>query len=175
MDYGEANTMSEDQDLVRISSIHKSKGLEYPIVFVSKIHQKFNLRDGNGSMIFHGDYFIGADHIDPVYRTRKKTILKNLIKNQMTRESLGEELRVLYVAMTRAREKLIITGVVKDADKTLDKYRGSAKQLAADGMLSFADSENIKNYLDMIMPVCLMDSDKLKGCLLYTSDAADEL
>lgn len=74
MDYGEANTMSEDQDLVRISSIHKSKGLEYPIVFVSKIHQKFNLRDGNGSMIFHGDYFIGADHVDPVYRTRKKTI-----------------------------------------------------------------------------------------------------
>lgn len=73
--------MSEDQDLVRISSIHKSKGLEYPIVFVSKIHQKFNLRDGNGSMIFHGDYFIGADHVDPVYRTRKKTILKNLIKN----------------------------------------------------------------------------------------------
>lgn len=104
MDYGEANTMSEDQDLVRISSIHKSKGLEYPIVFVSKIHQKFNLRDGNGSMIFHGDYFIGADHVDPVYRTRKKTILKNLIKNQMTRESLGEELRVLYVAMTRAKE-----------------------------------------------------------------------
>lgn len=96
--------MSEDQNLVRISSIHKSKGLEYPIVFVSKIHQKFNLRDGNGSMIFHGDYFIGADHIDPVYRTRKKTILKNLIKNQMTRESLGEELRVLYVAMTRAKE-----------------------------------------------------------------------
>ena len=114
MDYGEANTMSEDQDLVRISSIHKSKGLEYPIVFVSKIHQKFNLRDGNGSMIFHGDYFIGADHVDPVYRTRKKTILKNLIKNQMTRESLGEELRVLYVAMTRAKEKLILTGIKKD-------------------------------------------------------------
>lgn len=114
MDYGEANTMSEDQDLVRISSIHKSKGLEYPIVFVSKIHQKFNLRDGNGSMIFHGDYFIGADHIDPIKRTRKKTILKNLIKNQMNRESLGEELRVLYVAMTRAKEKLILTGIKSD-------------------------------------------------------------
>ena len=104
MDYGEANTMSEDQDLVRISSIHKSKGLEYPIVFVSKIHQKFNLRDANGSMIFHGDYFIGADHIDPIRRTKKKTILKNLIRNQMNQESLGEELRVLYVAMTRAKE-----------------------------------------------------------------------
>lgn len=114
MDYGEANTMSEDQDLVRISSIHKSKGLEYPIVFVSKIHQKFNLRDGNGSMIFHGDYFIGADHIDPIHRTRKKTILKNLIRNQINRESLGEELRVLYVAMTRAKEKLILTGIKND-------------------------------------------------------------
>ena len=114
MDYGEANTMSEDQDLVRISSIHKSKGLEYPIVFVSKIHQKFNLRDANGSMIFHGDYFIGADHIDPIRRTKKKTILKNLIRNQMNQESLGEELRVLYVAMTRAKEKLILTGIKTD-------------------------------------------------------------
>ena len=114
MDYGEANTMSEDQDLVRISSIHKSKGLEYPIVFVSKIHQKFNLRDANGSMIFHGDYFIGADHIDPFSRTKQRTILKNMIRNQMNKESLGEELRVLYVAMTRAKEKLILTGIKKE-------------------------------------------------------------
>ena len=91
MDYGEANTMSEDQDLVRISSIHKSKGLEYPIVFVSKIHQKFNLRDGNGSMIFHGDYFIGADHVDPVYRTRKKTILKNLTLAPVKLQGRSEE------------------------------------------------------------------------------------
>lgn len=113
MDYGEANTMSEDQDLVRISSIHKSKGLEYPIVFVSKIHQKFNLRDGNGTMIFHGDYFIGADYIDPIKRTKQRTILKSVIKAQMEKESLGEELRVLYVAMTRAKEKLILTGIKK--------------------------------------------------------------
>lgn len=115
MDYGEANTMSEDQNLVRISSIHKSKGLEYPIVFVSKIHQKFNLRDGNGKMIFHGDYFIGADYIDPIHRTKQATILKNMIRSQMRKESLGEELRVLYVAMTRAKEKLILTGIKKEA------------------------------------------------------------
>ena len=114
MDYGEANTMSEDQDLVRISSIHKSKGLEYPIVFVSKIHQKFNLRDGNGRMIFHGDYFIGADYIDPVNRMRQPTILKSMIRKQIQKEALGEELRVLYVAMTRAKEKLILTGIKKE-------------------------------------------------------------
>ena len=93
---------------------------------------------------------------------------------RIVRESIAEEERLLYVAMTRAREKLIITGVVKDADKTLDKYRGSAKQLAADGMLSFADSENIKNYLDMIMPVCLMDSDKLKGSFKVMVDAGED-
>lgn len=139
MDYGEANTMSEDQDLVRISSIHKSKGLEYPIVFVAKIHQKFNLRDGNGSMIFHGDYFIGADHIDPINRTRKKTILKNLIKNQMNRESLGEELRVLYVAMTRAKEKLILTGI-KSADFDWDDKR----EIASVELLS------ARSYIDWI-------------------------
>ena len=148
MDYGEANTMSEDQDLVRISSIHKSKGLEYPIVFVSKIHQKFNLRDGNGSMIFHGDYFIGADHVDPVYRTRKKTILKNLIKNQMTRESLGEELRVLYVAMTRAKEKLILVGTLKKPGEKLESYQSSA----GTGMLSYGCRSNAGSYFDWILP-----------------------
>ena len=93
---------------------------------------------------------------------------------RIVRESISEEERLLYVAMTRAREKLIITGVVKDADKTLEKYRGSAKQLEADGMLSYADSENIKNYLDMIMPVCLMDSDKLKGSFKVMVDAGED-
>ena len=150
MDYGEANTMSEDQDLVRISSIHKSKGLEYPIVFVSKIHQKFNLRDGNGSMIFHGDYFIGADHVDPVYRTRKKTILKNLIKNQMTRESLGEELRVLYVAMTRAKEKLILTGTVKK----IEDYQAvqAEAQDWQEEKLPYGMREGARCYWDWIFP-----------------------
>ncbi|MFQ8901358.1 MAG: hypothetical protein ACLR7D_05100 [Lachnospira eligens] len=94
---------------------------------------------------------------------------------RIVRESIavGRETS-FYVAMTRAREKLIITGVVKDADKTIDKYRGRAEQLAADGMLSFADSENIKNYLDMIMPVCLMDSDKLKGSFKVMVDAGED-
>lgn len=113
MDFGEANTLGEDQDLVHISSIHKSKGLEYPVVFVSNIHKKFNLTDSSGSIIFHPDYFIGADVIDPVHRTRGTTILKSAVRRQMRRDALGEELRVLYVAMTRAKEKLILTGMKK--------------------------------------------------------------
>lgn len=113
MDFGEATTFGENQNVVHISSIHKSKGLEYPIVFVSNIDKKFNLRDSNGSMIFHPDYFIGADIIDPVHRRKGKTILKSMIRRQMRKDALGEELRVLYVAMTRAKEKLILTGVKK--------------------------------------------------------------
>ncbi|HIX69089.1 MAG TPA: helicase-exonuclease AddAB subunit AddA [Candidatus Anaerostipes excrementavium] len=113
MDFGEANVLGEDQNLVHISSIHKSKGLEYPIVFVSNIHKRFNLMDSNGSLIFHPDYFIGADLIDPVHRTRSATLTKSLIRRQMRKEALGEELRVLYVAMTRAKEKLFLTGIKK--------------------------------------------------------------
>lgn len=113
MDFGEASVLGEDQDLVRISSIHKSKGLEYPVVFVSNLHKKFNQQDSSGKIIFHPDYFVGADVIDPVHRSRSTTILKSMIRRQMKKEALGEELRVLYVAMTRAKEKLILTGIKK--------------------------------------------------------------
>lgn len=113
MDFGEANVLGEEADLVHISSIHKSKGLEYPIVFVSKIHQKFNLRDSSGSIIFHPDYYIGADMVRPISRTKGTTVLKSMIRRQMQKDALGEELRVLYVAMTRAKEKLILTGIKK--------------------------------------------------------------
>lgn len=111
MDFGEASVLGEDQDLVRISSIHKSKGLEYPVVFVSNLHKRFNQQDSSGKIIFHPDYFVGADMIDPVHRIRRTTILKSMICRQMKKEALGEELRVLYVAMTRAKEKLILTGI----------------------------------------------------------------
>lgn len=113
MDFGEANVLGGREDLVHISSIHKSKGLEYPIVFIAKMHQKFNLRDGSGNIIFHPDYYIGAEIIDPVSRTKSPTILKSVIQRQMKKDSLGEELRVLYVAMTRAKEKLVLTGIIK--------------------------------------------------------------
>lgn len=114
MDFGEASIWGEEQDLVRISSIHKSKGLEYPVVFVANLHKRFNLMDSNGSIIFHPDYFIGADVIDSVHRTKSTTILKSMIRRQMKKEALGEELRILYVAMTRAKEKLILTGIKKE-------------------------------------------------------------
>lgn len=111
MDFGEANTLGGNENLVTITSIHKSKGLEYPIVFLAKTHKKFNLRDTGGSLLFHPDYFIGPDLVNIRQRTKEPTIMKGMISRQLVKDSLGEELRVLYVALTRAKEKLIMTGV----------------------------------------------------------------
>ena len=162
-DFAEGAASLDNENLVRIMSIHKSKGLEFPIVILAGAHKSINFMDATAPVLVDQNLGIAVDYVDLERRTKTPTIIKGAMARRIVRESIAEEERLLYVAMTRAREKLIITGVVKDADKTLDKYRGRAEQLAADGMLSFADSENIKNYLDMIMPVCLMDSDKLKG------------
>ena len=172
-DFAEGAASLDNENLVRIMSIHKSKGLEFPIVILAGAHKNINFMDATAPVLVDQNLGIAVDYVDLERRTKTPTIIKGAMARRIVRESIAEEERLLYVAMTRAREKLIITGVVKDADKTLDKYRGSAEQLAADGMLSFADSENIKNYLDMIMPVCLMDSDKLKGSFKVMVDAGE--
>lgn len=173
-DFAEGAASLDNENLVRIMSIHKSKGLEFPIVILAGAHKSINFMDATAPVLVDQNLGIAVDYVDLERRTKTPTIIKGAMARRIVRESIAEEERLLYVAMTRAREKLIITGVVKDADKTLDKYRESAKQLAADGMLSFADSENIKNYLDMIMPVCLMDSDKLKGSFKVMVDAGED-
>lgn len=173
-DFAEGAASLDNENLVRIMSIHKSKGLEFPIVILAGAHKSINFMDATAPVLVDQNLGIAVDYVDLERRTKTPTIIKGAMARRIVRESISEEERLLYVAMTRAREKLIITGVVKDADKTLDKYRGSAKQLEADGMLSFADSENIKNYLDMIMPVCLMDSDKLKGSFKVMVDAGED-
>lgn len=173
-DFAEGAASLDNENLVRIMSIHKSKGLEFPIVILAGAHKSINFMDATAPVLVDQNLGIAVDYVDLERRTKTPTIIKGAMARRIVRESISEEERLLYVAMTRAREKLIITGVVKDADKTLDKYRESAKQLEADGMLSFADSENIKNYLDMIMPVCLMDSDKLKGSFKVMVDAVED-
>ena len=162
-DFAEGAASLDNENLVRIMSIHKSKGLEFPIVILAGAHKSINFMDATAPVLVDQNLGIAVDYVDLERRTKTPTIIKGAMARRIVRESIAEEERLLYVAMTRAREKLIVTGVVKDADKTLDKYRAKSEELATDGTLSYADSENIKNYLDMIMPVCLMDSDKLKG------------
>ena len=120
VDFGEAATLAEDEDLVRVMSIHKSKGLEFPVVFVSGLSKSFNKSDQKSPVVLHDELGIAADLRDLSAQTTERTLLKQAISRQSVRDAQGEEIRLLYVAMTRAKEKLILTGSVKkDADELL--------------------------------------------------------
>lgn len=118
VDYGEAGLQDENADVVRIMSIHKSKGLEFPICIVAGLSRKFQTREVNGHMVVDVDAGIGVDYVNPQMRVRGRNLRRNAISVRLKRDNLAEEMRVLYVAMTRAREKLILTATVKDVEKT---------------------------------------------------------
>ncbi len=110
VDYGEASLQDENADTVRIMSIHKSKGLEFPICFVSGLAKRFNMQDTTKPVIMDMDYGIAVDYVNSAWRIKQSTLKKDVLAGKLHQDSLGEELRVLYVAMTRAEEKLILTG-----------------------------------------------------------------
>lgn len=117
VDYGEAGIEDEQSDTVRIMTIHKSKGLEFPIVIVAGMGKKFNLQDARGSVVLHSRMGVGLDAVDLEKRTKSPSLIKKVMQKEEVLDSLAEELRVLYVAFTRAKEKLIITGVLPEPDK----------------------------------------------------------
>lgn len=120
VDYGEAGIMDEQADTVRIMSIHKSKGLEFPIVFAAGMGKRFNTQDTRGSVILHSEWGVGLDNIDLSRRTKEATFLKKMIREETVLENLAEEMRVLYVALTRAKEKLIMTGCAENPIPDID-------------------------------------------------------
>lgn len=126
VEQGEATTMGENDDSVKIMTIHKSKGLEYPVVFLGGMGKRMNMRDTAEKLVIHHELGIGINRIDTEKRLRYKTLIKEAIGSQIRLENIAEELRVLYVAMTRAREKLILTGVGNVTSK-LEKYAGCEK------------------------------------------------
>ncbi|MEE0955427.1 MAG: UvrD-helicase domain-containing protein [Eubacterium sp.] len=117
IDAGEVNLYSENEDIVRIMTIHKSKGLEFPVVFLANCGKKFNRQDSTAAMVLHPSLGIGLDAVDAEKRLKRTTIRRAVLARAAAMDNLAEELRVLYVAMTRAKEKLIMTGAVKDLDK----------------------------------------------------------
>ena len=121
VEQGEASIMEETSDVVRVMTIHKSKGLEFPIVFVAGMAKRFNIRDASGALVIHPDLGVGLEKIDSELRTKESTLLKGVIHHEIQKETVAEELRVLYVAMTRAKEKMILIGTTKDMGKELEK------------------------------------------------------
>ena len=112
VDFGEVNVIDAGKGSVQIMTVHKSKGLEFPVVFAAGMGKQFNFQDINARFLIHPDLGFGTDVILPEKRLMASTPQKQVIRNVQKRESLGEELRVLYVALTRAKEKLYITGTI---------------------------------------------------------------
>lgn len=149
VDMGEADTMSENDDVVRIMSIHKSKGLEFPIVFVADMEKKYNLREAAERVNFHVKFGLGLDMVDTTLRVRRKTFHKRAMAESIRVNSIGEELRVLYVALTRAVEKLILVGGSQDTDKLIEEWHTRACSSGGDYGYVYSST----NYLDLAAPV----------------------
>lgn len=149
VDFGEVNIYGETADTVRIMSIHKSKGLEFPVVYLSGLGKQFNFMDSHATVLMHADLGIGMDSVDVKMRSKTPTQLKRAIANQMTLETLSEELRVLYVALTRAKEKLVMTALGK-ADKWRDKCVNALKD--DNGHLVYTTLSKSKSYIEWILP-----------------------
>lgn len=156
-DMGSAKTLGENEDVVRIMSIHKSKGLEFPVVILSACGKEFNQRDIYETILFHEDLGFGPDFIDYEKRYKYPTLAKEAIKKKLKLENLSEEMRVLYVALTRAKEKLILTGTTSNLEKSIDKW-GKAVSVASKKVPSNEVFKG-KSYLDWIAMALMLHND----------------
>ncbi len=165
MDYGEADLAGKSGDAVQIMSIHHSKGLEFPVVFVSGVGKSFNRQEGRDKVVLHSRYGIGLDYVDLEARRKRPTLWKQLIRRQNLLDGLAEELRILYVAMTRAKEKLILTGMGKK--KLLDA--GPAEE----GKLLFLELSRAGCSLDWILPALKAERSSLEKIRVPFADVVE--
>ena len=167
VDFGEADITGENEDVVRLMTIHKSKGLEFPVVFVSGISKKFNEMDTRDKAAIHPDMGLGLDEVQVEPRVKRKCLIRSEITDRIHRDNLGEELRVLYVAMTRAKEKLILTGVVENQEKL---YKNHSGNITKGKSLSFSQRVMAKSYMDWITDAVLSYPDKYAITFVQESD-----
>ena len=155
-DMGSAKLIGENENVIRIMSIHKSKGLEFPVVFLCETGKKFNFKDLNETILLHQDMGFGLKYINYERKIEYNTLAKEAIKVKNTNEILSEEMRLLYVALTRAKEKLIITG----CDKNLENpFKFNNKKI------DIGSIKKSKCYLDWIELVYLNNMNKLDNIL----------
>jgi len=149
-DLGVAKILGENDNVVRIMSIHKSKGLEFPAVIIAGMGKQFNLRDCSEAIVFHKDLGFGPKYVNAALRTYSDTIAKTAIKNKVKMENLAEEMRILYVACTRAKDKLIMVGSARDLAGTAEKWTN---------VISPYTLGKGQNYLDWVCPVLMRHKD----------------
>lgn len=165
-DIGSAKLIGENDNVIRIMSIHKSKGLEFPIVFLSSTGKQFNLVDLNKSVLLHQEMGIGVKYIDYDKQIQYDTLSKESMKNKILVETLSEEMRILYVALTRAKEKLIITGIQKDHQEEIKKLIEQINRYTKNNnKINPILIKKYKKYLDWILLVYYYEKDKMKNII----------
>ncbi|MGI9952518.1 helicase-exonuclease AddAB subunit AddA [Moorellaceae bacterium AZ2] len=149
-DLAEAQPLGEKENVVRLMSVHKSKGLEFPVVIVAGLGSRFNFRDLYQSTLIHKELGLGLEWVDPEKRLAYPTLLHLAVRDRLKREALAEEMRILYVAMTRAREKLILVGSMRGGEEAL---RGLCRRSGSEDIQLPASSlASARSYLDWILP-----------------------
>ncbi|MCR5521996.1 MAG: UvrD-helicase domain-containing protein [Lachnospiraceae bacterium] len=168
----EESETTEGADAVTITTIHSSKGLEYPVVIVGGMAKRFVELDANKTVITSSDYGVVATAIDPDRRIKMPTLMRSIVSNRMNRDMMGEELRLLYVAMTRAREELILIGSIKDLvkNKKPDEWEKVAQQTTGGTAYRFDYFSGQKTFLDFVVPAALADSENFE--VDYVTEAA---
>ena len=166
-DLSSAKIIGENDDVIRIMSIHKSKGLEFPIVFLANSNKQFNEQDiRKNPVLLHQDLGIGAKYINYNAQVQYDTLTREAIKNVIRNENISEEMRILYVALTRAKEKLIITGISKDYSKQLEDIEQQKNIYARkDGKINPILVKKYKDYLDWILLVYLYEQSNTEDLL----------
>ena len=161
-DLGAAKIIGENENVIRIMSIHKSKGLEFPVVFLSSTGKNFNLKDLREKILIHQEIGFGPNYENSELKIEYPTLAKEAIKMVSKRESISEEMRVLYVALTRAKEKLIITGIEKDLQKSIESKEKELQIYESEDNAKINPKilESYKSYLDWIELVYLKNKIK---------------
>lgn len=161
-DLGAAKIIGENENVIRIMSIHKSKGLEFPVVFLSSTGKNFNLKDLREKILIHQEIGFGPNYENSELKIEYPTLAKEAIKMVSKRESISEEMRVLYVALTRAKEKLIITGIEKDLQKSIESKEKELQIYESEDNSKINPKilESYKSYLDWIELVYLKNKIK---------------
>ena len=167
-DMGAPRLIGENENVIRIMSIHKSKGLEFPIVFLSNINKQFNIQDLNEKILIHQDLGFGPEYINYERKLKYSTLAKEAIRLKAKNEMLSEEMRLLYVALTRAREKIIITGTNKNLQKDLKDKKNLLESSDNNAKINVSIVKRAKSFMDWIELAVLKNSDSNKLINMYT-------
>jgi len=162
-DFGAAKLIGENENVVRIMSIHKSKGLEFPVVFLCGTGKQMNMQDLTQNIVLHPDVGLGPKYKNTDTKVEYSTLAKEAIKIGSKRETISEEMRVLYVALTRAREKLIITGLDKKTQKSLEEKASLLSMYPYKGKIDSKLVKKYKRYLDWLELVYLQNKEQCEN------------